>query len=78
MESNVSKKYQIRGIVGAGYRESANFNPSSGQWETRGMDSARYDIDTREQAEALIENARADQDVSEVEIEEIEHEMETE
>lgn len=70
------KKFQIRGIVGAGYRETANFNPRTGEWETRSMDSARYDIETLAEAEAMLEAAKADEDVREVEIEEIEYEVE--
>lgn len=69
-------KYQIRGIVGAGYRETAYYNPAEGAWESRGMDSARYDIETRAEAEAMLDEAKADQDVSEVTIAEIAYEIE--
>lgn len=64
-------KFQITGIVGAGYREVANFNPREGAWETRSVDAARYDIGTRAEAEELLKDAQADSGVQEVEIEEI-------
>jgi len=68
----MSKKYQIEGTVGAGYKESAYFNPRECTWETRSMDSARYDIMTLEEAKSLFETAMLDPDVSDVKIVEIE------
>jgi len=67
----MSKKYQIEGTVGAGYKESAYFNPRECTWETRSMDSARYDIPTLEEAESLLETAMQDRDVSDIKIVEL-------
>jgi len=67
----MTQTYQITGTVGAGYKESAYFNPREREWETRSMDSARYDIPTLEEAESLLETAMQDRDVSDIKIVEL-------
>lgn len=71
--------YQIRGIVGSGYRfekEVAMFNPRTQEWESREMDSSRYDISNLSDAELLLKEAMKDKDVSEIELTEYEYEGE--
>lgn len=67
----MTKKYQIAGTVGGGYKEPAYFNPRTEEWEWRTMDMARYDITELKEANLLLENASQDTDVSDVKIVEI-------
>lgn len=67
--------YRISGTVGAGYKETAYFNPREFVWETGKMDTARYDIATLDEATSLLPVAQ-DRDVSNIEIETITFEVE--
>lgn len=66
------KKYLITGTVGAGYKETAYFNPRELVWETGSMNMSRYDIETIEKAEDLLNSAKQDIDVFNIEIETLE------
>jgi len=70
-DSKMTKKFQITGTVGGGYKEPAYFNPRTEEWEWRSMDIARYDIEGLKEANLLLENASQDTDVSDVKIVEI-------
>lgn len=67
----MTKKFQITGTVGAGYKKTAYFNPREGKWEALSMDLARYDIEGLKEANLLLENASQDTDVADVKIVEI-------
>lgn len=68
--TNQKSKFQIIGkFYGSG--ETANFNPREEVWESRSMDSARYDIATMERANSLLKTAQLDDDVHSVEVIEI-------
>lgn len=67
----MTKKFQITGTVGGGYKKPAYFNPREGKWEALSMDLARYDIEGLKEANLLLENASLDADVSDLKIVEI-------